>query len=606
MNSIRILTFLIIIGAAGLIYAVTLCPTVEFVDSGELALACKNLGIAHPTGYPLYTLLGRLAAMILGGELITRMNQMSLFFTAIAAGFLSLVMMEMLTMENKRAALTAGTVSLFTALSPVWWSQGTTNEVYSLNLLLISLFVYSILKYLRKTSSPGWLILSAYILGLAFTNHLSAVYLVPGYALIAGSLVWRRKIRMIAFMWMIAMISIPLTLYVFLPVRAAFSPFLNWGDVSDSYFLYKHITGWQYRIWMFSDADIGVVLGRLVYSGELMVDQFGWFGIVSAAAGLFPIFKRHRNFGIFLTTIGLLNLAYAANYQIADIDSYYLPMILVISLFMASGVSLMAGHILKLAVGSRFIKLAVAGGLMLLPVSNLINNYHESDRNNRTFARQGAVDMVDSMLPDGLAIIENWDFYSPWLYLSFEEKYRPDAILLDKELMRRSWYIDFIRRQYPEIYGRSESPIRQFLERVESFERNRPFDPLLIDSAYYGMLRAIIENESLSRPVYTNVTADPKFLRMFRLVPDGILFRIHDANEYLERPLFSFDESGWSGELAYREQRVGQILNYYNKAFAGRESYCRYFGRADEAKHYKILAERTASIMRELRKSDGN
>ncbi|MCK4656993.1 MAG: DUF2723 domain-containing protein, partial [candidate division Zixibacteria bacterium] len=32
---------------------------VGFVDSGELAVACFSLGIAHPTGYSLYTLLGR-------------------------------------------------------------------------------------------------------------------------------------------------------------------------------------------------------------------------------------------------------------------------------------------------------------------------------------------------------------------------------------------------------------------------------------------------------------------------------------------------------------------------------------------------------------------
>ncbi len=39
------------------IYAATLARTVGFIDSGELAWASASLGIPHPTGYPLYTLL---------------------------------------------------------------------------------------------------------------------------------------------------------------------------------------------------------------------------------------------------------------------------------------------------------------------------------------------------------------------------------------------------------------------------------------------------------------------------------------------------------------------------------------------------------------------
>jgi hypothetical protein len=39
------------------IYAATLARTVGFIDSGELAWASATLGIPHPTGYPLYTLL---------------------------------------------------------------------------------------------------------------------------------------------------------------------------------------------------------------------------------------------------------------------------------------------------------------------------------------------------------------------------------------------------------------------------------------------------------------------------------------------------------------------------------------------------------------------
>jgi hypothetical protein len=40
------------------VYVRTLAPTVTFIDSGELAAVASTLGVAHPTGYPLFTLLG--------------------------------------------------------------------------------------------------------------------------------------------------------------------------------------------------------------------------------------------------------------------------------------------------------------------------------------------------------------------------------------------------------------------------------------------------------------------------------------------------------------------------------------------------------------------
>ena len=46
-------------------YIKTLCPNVYEGDSGELLAAAATLGIAHPTGFPLYMLLSKLFIIIL-------------------------------------------------------------------------------------------------------------------------------------------------------------------------------------------------------------------------------------------------------------------------------------------------------------------------------------------------------------------------------------------------------------------------------------------------------------------------------------------------------------------------------------------------------------
>jgi len=49
----------VMLGALTL-YLNTVCPTVYWYDSAEFASAAAVLGIPHPPGYPIYTLLGYL------------------------------------------------------------------------------------------------------------------------------------------------------------------------------------------------------------------------------------------------------------------------------------------------------------------------------------------------------------------------------------------------------------------------------------------------------------------------------------------------------------------------------------------------------------------
>ncbi len=51
-----------IFAAALIVYALTLYASVPGGDSGELILVAQNLGVAHPPGYPLFTLCAKLSS----------------------------------------------------------------------------------------------------------------------------------------------------------------------------------------------------------------------------------------------------------------------------------------------------------------------------------------------------------------------------------------------------------------------------------------------------------------------------------------------------------------------------------------------------------------
>jgi hypothetical protein len=600
MSKARQLFFISIAIISGTVYAITLCPTVELIDSGELALAVKNLGIAHPTGYPLYTLLGRIFAMIPIGDLIVRLNFLSLLFTAFAAAFLFLLISEFISDDHQRLVYEAifAATALFVAFSPVWWSQGTTNEVYSLNLLLISISIWSLAKF-SKRGSIRVLLLSTFVLGLSLANHLSAIYLIPSFLYLAIVSLRKYNARLQSTIWAVLLFIFPGTLYAVLPIRAHFRPFLNWGGVSDPYFFYKHITGWQYRIWMFTKPleifnNFGARIGPAL---NLYLGQFGWVGLIFIMAGIIVATLRYRKLLIFSGLICLLNLIYALNYEIADIDTYYLPMFLVSGILMALGIINIRNWILGTSGKARAIAWMLAGLVFIFPIYNLAANFNEMDQSQITAAREGVYDIAEAMEPGGLILVENWDFYSPWLYLHFEENYRPDLIFLDKELMRRSWYIDFIRRYHGDIYDRSKAEFEDFLRQVAPFERGRTFDSEVIDKAYYGMLHAVISHESAVRPVYTNIVDDDKLIEGFRPTPDGLLIKFVESDTFLEAPRAKFDEAYWRRQSRYDPKRIGYLLSFYGKNFDLRGKYCRYYQKLDEATYYFDLSAQAKKIV---------
>src|SRR4030067_3268622 len=86
------------------VYSLTLSPAVSFIDSGELAVVCYTLGISHPTGYPLYTLLGKIFSGLPVGTVIVRLNFLSALFASGAALFFYLALRELLTRVTRAGA----------------------------------------------------------------------------------------------------------------------------------------------------------------------------------------------------------------------------------------------------------------------------------------------------------------------------------------------------------------------------------------------------------------------------------------------------------------------------------------------------------------------
>jgi hypothetical protein len=97
---------------AFIVYLKTLCPTVYSGDSGELCTAAFTLSIAHPPGYPLYTLIGWVFSHLPFGDVAYLMNLAAAIFSAISVYF------AYLTIENISRKLSNDGISISSKIIP--------------------------------------------------------------------------------------------------------------------------------------------------------------------------------------------------------------------------------------------------------------------------------------------------------------------------------------------------------------------------------------------------------------------------------------------------------------------------------------------------------
>ena len=119
------------------VYIHTLAPSVAalFDDSLEFPLVVHRLAIAHPTGYPLYTLLGRLAVEALGAQ---QNPAWAVNLVSAAAAALTVALVYLATRELARRRLPPLLGAAVLACSPIFWSQAVIAEVYTLNTAFVA------------------------------------------------------------------------------------------------------------------------------------------------------------------------------------------------------------------------------------------------------------------------------------------------------------------------------------------------------------------------------------------------------------------------------------------------------------------------------------
>lgn len=180
------------------VYFLTAPPTVSFWDSAELVTCSYIMGIPHPPGSPLLSLLNRIVMNIpLGnirgtsGDPAFKANLIAVAsgaLTALLTYLITLRLLSRFTAKNdtpflRKLRVFCGLMAGFMAgLSSQFWENSTETEAYMPSLCLSMLAVFLILKREDVKDNPKsiTLVLSAfYLMGLALGIHLYALLALP-------------------------------------------------------------------------------------------------------------------------------------------------------------------------------------------------------------------------------------------------------------------------------------------------------------------------------------------------------------------------------------------------------------------------------------------
>ena len=428
---VRVLIFITVF----IIYLGSAPRTVVLEDDGIFILAAYFNGIAHPPGYPLFTLLGHIATYIPVGSVAFRVHALSACFGA--AGCVVLYAIAMFLFNNRILAITT---ALCLGVSKTYWSQSIIAEVYTLNSLIFLVLLFGAIWYVRhrEMTSRKFLFLMFFIYGLGLSNHWPLLVLsIP--ALLA--VLWpriREVFRTIPYG--ILFLILGLVPYVWMIIRSQMDPVISF---------YGPLNSWE-EVWYMISRQGYIEVDQSITADYIDKLQFCLFILKETAWQTGPLtgglaligFIRQWNcwttnicVGLVLAYLGntillaiLLGFDFTPLYQ--NIFKVY-PLIgySILNLWVALGVHETATYI-KHSLQIEASQKTVNNVLCLLTICTaLITNIPINYRVNDKLGENYALTILETLDEDAVFFTTSDLDTGPVGYFNLIEKVRPDVTL---------------------------------------------------------------------------------------------------------------------------------------------------------------------------------
>ncbi len=437
------------------IYLRTMMPSTGSWDTGEAQTVPPTLSIFHPTGFPVYAMVGWLWSHLPLGEVAWRMNLLSGVCVAICSGLVVLITGHLIAERNRwlRAAA-AGLAGVAFAFASEPWENATRADIHALNVLFVGLIVWLLLCW-RASEAAGspragrWLVGAALTFGLGVGAHPLAgltAFGIAAWLLVVDRHLWRRW-RLVAAC--AAALSIGLASYAYIYLRAI-------ADPAPPLF-YAHPDTWdRFRYLVFAEqfhnlfddfsSPLAALSAKWNDAERVLAAQFVAPGWLLAAVGAAVLAVRQRGTLVFFMLVAVATVLYAMNFRDGDIDRYYMPVLVVAAPLLGVAIAFMGasvasavtevGRQMKTTATARRRLGALAGGIVLLlasalPAASLVTGYASHDQSQNRDAEEW-VASVHAHLPANAVVIGWWSYSTPLWYHRWVLGERPDVTIIDE------------------------------------------------------------------------------------------------------------------------------------------------------------------------------
>src|SRR4030042_1054435 len=408
-----------------IVYLSTICPTVYLGDSGELIVAAFSLGIPHPSGYPLYALIGKLFCLIPIGNIGFRMNLMSMFFIL---GTVCIVYSIIFKITSSTISSIFGAFTL--AFTPLFWSQTVSTEVYPLHTFFVALLIM-ILIYWDEKKDFRYMALFAFIAGLSFLNHLQTIMLAP--SVLFFLVVSDRKgfLNLRTFIILSILFLIALTVYIYLPIRTNAGAAIHWGDPNNLKNFFDVVSGRHHRSdYIFNMTFIEYMIRckdalMVVVKQSWVILLFGVWGVLNLPLMRWKMFYLGIIIFDFFYTV-FLNTVYI------EVTPFNLPTLIVITILSGIGISDLLNRCKKIVIKSDIRIFQISNiACCLVPMIFLAANYKICDQSRNYIAYEHALNIFRTVNNGGTLIVGADNNLFPITYTRIVERMREDVTLYD-------------------------------------------------------------------------------------------------------------------------------------------------------------------------------
>lgn len=418
------------------VYVATAAPDVLPADSGEFQLAAARLGVAHPPGFPLYTMLGHLFIRLL--PLGTPAYRLNLLSGVMAAGALVLtaaatrVWARRLGANQSRALVAGLAAAIALGTATTFWAQARIANIRTPSTLAVALTLYALARFAdssdRQTADRA-LLLVGLALGLGLGHHPSLAFAAAFY--VAYVLATDPRLAAEPRRWWRLLFAIPVGVlpYLYLPIRGAMGAPLAPPRLDTLQGFLNHALARGFAGDMFAYVNGVDLPHRASLIPTLFHFQFNAALLVAALLGLGLLIRRDWRLFVLLGGSLAIHTFVTITYRAPQTVEYLMP-----AAYPVIAVAVGLCPLLLVAWRSFIIPpSSVTAGAFLsagVILAGVLNGWAHGPSYAELASDRTARDTVAPLLdqaPSGSLVLSDWHWVTPMWYLQQVEGARPDV-----------------------------------------------------------------------------------------------------------------------------------------------------------------------------------